>query len=78
MANQLSIPFRKTNPIPIRDAVYDYIRANHPDTHPETFKWDVERWEQLRADAASDTVHVSRAKSLMRCAISFLRREPFD
>ncbi|KAI5122282.1 hypothetical protein M0805_002362 [Coniferiporia weirii] len=66
MSNQLSIPFKKTRTIPIRQAVRSYILASHPDTHPEAFKWDIERWEQMRKDAANEAAHVSRTQVVIK------------
>lgn len=66
MANQLAIPFKKSSTLPIRDAVSSYIRTNHSETHPEAFKWDMDRWEQLRADALADAVHTSRVHALIK------------
>ncbi|EJD06562.1 BRO1-domain-containing protein [Fomitiporia mediterranea MF3/22] len=69
MSNQLSIPFKKTSQIPIRQAVRSYIQENLPDTHPEAFKWDIERWEQLRRDATSEKVHASHTQAIIKyCA----------
>ncbi|THH09151.1 hypothetical protein EW145_g2207 [Phellinidium pouzarii] len=66
MSNHLSIPFKKTSTIPIRQAARDYIQASHTDTHPEAFRWDIERWEQLRKDATSEIVHVSRSQLVIK------------
>ena len=67
MPNQLSIPFKRTYVIPIRDAVRDYILTHHTDTHPDAYRWDVDQWEKLRAEAVSSVVHVDRVKALIRC-----------
>ena len=67
MPNQLSIPFKKTYTVPIRDAVRDYILAHHTDTHPDAYRWDVGQWEKLRAVAISSVVHVDRVEALIRC-----------
>ncbi|EIN04799.1 BRO1-domain-containing protein [Punctularia strigosozonata HHB-11173 SS5] len=60
MSNQLAIPFKKTWPLELRAAVRAYIAANHPETHPDAFQWDVERWETLRAQAMPGTVHIDK------------------
>ncbi len=67
MPNQLSIPFKNTYPIPIRRAVREYILAHHTDTHPDAFKWDINRWEILRKDGTGGAVHVDRVKTVLRC-----------
>ena len=79
MPNQLFIPFKKSYVIPIREAVRDYILTHHTDTHPDAYRWDVGRWETLRAEAVSSVVHVDRVKALIRCdcatqSSSFYRR----
>lgn len=66
MSNQLSIPFKHSTAIPIKQAVRDYIQSNHPDTHPDAFKWDVNRWEQLRKDGTGGIVHVSRIDAALK------------
>ena len=66
MPNQLSIPFKKTYVVPIREAVRDYILSHHLDTHPDAYRWDISRWEKLRAEAVSNVVHVDRVKALIR------------
>ncbi|PSR75597.1 hypothetical protein PHLCEN_2v9077 [Hermanssonia centrifuga] len=65
MPNQLSIPFKDTYPIPIRRAVREYILAHHTDTHPDAFKWDINRWEILRKDGTGGAVHVDRVKTVL-------------
>ncbi|KAI0833513.1 BRO1-domain-containing protein [Trametes gibbosa] len=65
MPNQLSIPFKKTYIVPIRQAVRDYILAHHSGTHPDAYRWDISQWEKLRADATSGTVHVDRVGAFL-------------
>ncbi|KDQ57158.1 hypothetical protein JAAARDRAFT_58624 [Jaapia argillacea MUCL 33604] len=60
MPNQLSIPFKKCSPVPLKQAVRDYISEHHPETHPDAFKWDLNRWEALRKDGVGGAVHVDR------------------
>lgn len=63
MPNLLSIPFKKTYEIPLRQSVRDYITQQYTDVHPDAFKWDISRWEILRKDAVSGVVHVDRVKA---------------
>lgn len=63
MPNLLSIPFRKTYDVPIRQAVRDYIASHHTDVHPDAFRWDIGHWESLRKDGVGGVVHVDRVKS---------------
>ncbi|KAI9061298.1 pH-response regulator [Trametes sanguinea] len=65
MPNQLSIPFKKTYIVPIRQAVRDYIQYSYRDTHPDAYRWDINHWEQLRAEATSGAVHINRVNALI-------------
>ncbi|CAE7067530.1 unnamed protein product [Rhizoctonia solani] len=65
MPNQLSIPFKQTSPAQIKDAVQSYIEFNHTDAHPDAFKWDVSRWEELRKDGVGGYVHVNRVDATL-------------
>jgi programmed cell death 6-interacting protein len=67
MPNQLSIPFKKTYVIPIKQTLRDYLYA-HGDSHPDAFKWDINRWEELRKDGVGGRVHVDRVNAAVRCA----------
>lgn len=66
MSNLLSIPFKKTYELPVRERVRDYLLAHHPDTHPNAFKWDVDRWESLRKLGVGGVVHNDRVQSALR------------
>lgn len=66
MSNQLSIPFKKTSSIHIHQAVREYLLDHYPDTHPDSFKWDVDRWEQLRKEATGESVHISQTNSIIK------------
>lgn len=73
MPNQLYIPFKKTYAVPIRQRTREYILTHHTDTHPDAFKWDINRWESLRKDVIGCTVHVDSVKVALRyvpCALS--------
>ncbi|KAF8604259.1 BRO1-domain-containing protein [Ceratobasidium sp. AG-I] len=60
MPNQVHIPFKQTSPAQIKDSIQSYIEFNHTDAHPDAFKWDISRWEELRRDGVGGYVHVSR------------------
>ena len=66
MPNQLSVPFKKTYVVPLREAVREYILTHYMDTHPDAYRWDISHWEKLRAELVSNTVHIDRANSLIR------------
>ncbi|KAG8952380.1 pH-response regulator protein palA/rim20, partial [Tulasnella sp. 408] len=57
MSNQLIIPFKTSRPVDIKSSVKLYIERQHPETHPDAFRADVEQWEALRKDAISGGVH---------------------
>lgn len=81
MSNQLAIPLKPTLPIPIHQSLQSYIRENIPDTHPEAFRWDIERWEQLRNEAYIETVHISRTQALIKYIVQLtfiLTKLPVD
>ncbi|CAE6500532.1 unnamed protein product [Rhizoctonia solani] len=65
MPNQLSIPFKPTSPVQIKDAVQSYVEFNHTDAHPDAFKWDISRWEELRKDGVGGYVHVNRVDATL-------------
>ncbi|KIP08198.1 hypothetical protein PHLGIDRAFT_104576 [Phlebiopsis gigantea 11061_1 CR5-6] len=63
MPNLLTIPFKKTFDVPIKQRVRDYISQYHTDVHPDALKWDISRWEALRKDGVGGVVHVDRVKA---------------
>lgn len=73
MPNQLTIPFKKTYVVPIRDAVRQYILSSYRDTHPDAYRWDIAHWETLRKDGTGGTVHVDRVQTTIR----YLASRPF-
>lgn len=69
MSNQVSIPAKKAYPARLREASRSYLQENHPDTHPDAFKWDISHWEELRNDAMDGVVHVSKTDALLKCVL---------
>ncbi|KAF8753374.1 BRO1 protein [Rhizoctonia solani] len=65
MPNQLSIPFKQTLPVQIKEAVQSYIEFNHSESHPDAFRWDISRWEELRKDGVGGYVHVNRVDATL-------------
>ncbi|KAI0091182.1 BRO1-domain-containing protein [Irpex rosettiformis] len=65
MTNLLSVPFKKSYVLPIRQGVRDYISTHHKDTHPDVFKWDIDRWETLRKDATDPIIHTNRVQTIL-------------
>jgi programmed cell death 6-interacting protein len=67
MPNQLIIPFKQSYKAPVKQAARDYIQAN-TDTHPDAFKWDINRWETLREEGRGGVAHIDRINSSIRFA----------
>lgn len=65
MPNQLTLPFKTTEPVPLRSALREYIRSAHTETHPDAFKWDINKWEAMRKEAVSNMVHVGVAEKVI-------------
>ncbi|PCH42163.1 BRO1-domain-containing protein [Wolfiporia cocos MD-104 SS10] len=63
MPNQISVPFKRTYEIELRQAVREYILKKYSDRHPDAFRWDIGRWEALRKDGVGGVVHVDKVKS---------------
>lgn len=67
MPNQLSIPFKQSYKAPVKQATRDYIHAK-TDTHPDAYKWDLNRWETLRETGRGGLAHVDRIHASIRYA----------
>lgn len=65
MTNQLSIPFKRTYAIPLTDTVYSHILSKNHNVHPEAFKWDLNKWEELRKSVANCSVHVDQVEAIL-------------
>ncbi|KAF8485939.1 pH-response regulator [Russula ochroleuca] len=65
MSNQLSIPFKRTYAIPLTDTVYSHFRSKNHNVHPEAFKWDLNKWEELRKSVANCSVHVDQIEAIL-------------
>ncbi|KZT07808.1 BRO1-domain-containing protein [Laetiporus sulphureus 93-53] len=65
MPNQLSVPFKRTHAAELRQAVKEYLLMNRTETHPDAFRWDINRWEALRKDGVGGVVHVDRVKAVL-------------
>lgn len=66
MPNQLSIPFKRTYIVPLREALREYILTHYTDSHPDAYRWDIGHWEKLRAEAVSTVVHNDRLQALIK------------
>ncbi|KAH9068320.1 pH-response regulator [Lactarius deliciosus] len=65
MTNQLSVPFKRTYAIPLKDTVYSHIQSKHHNIHPEAFSWDISKWEDLRKAMTTSSVHVNQVDSIL-------------
>ncbi|KAI0264511.1 BRO1-domain-containing protein [Gloeopeniophorella convolvens] len=65
MTNQLSVPFKRTYAIPLKEALYSHLQSKHSNAHPEAFKWDIGRWEELRKAAVNVSVHVDQVDAIL-------------
>jgi programmed cell death 6-interacting protein len=65
MSNLLVIPFKKTNRVPIKQAVQEYLQVRTA-FHPEAFRWDISHWIELRREGVSEDVHVESVKRMLR------------
>ncbi|KAG5728797.1 hypothetical protein E4T56_gene6254 [Termitomyces sp. T112] len=80
MSNLLTIPFKKTYPVSVKEATRNYIYA-HGGGHPDEFKDDINLWQNLRKDGVGGVVHVNRINtSLLYHAqlVSILTKLPAD
>ncbi|KAF9468112.1 BRO1-like domain-containing protein [Collybia nuda] len=80
MPNLLSIPFKKTYPINVKEAARNYIYA-HGGAHPDEFKDDINLWQNLRKDGVGGVVHVDRINSTLLYhaqLVSILTKLPTD
>jgi len=66
MPNQLHVPFKRTTDVAIEDAVRDYIRLDHIETHPDKFKEDISHWAGLRREGTGGLVHVDRIPKTLK------------
>jgi programmed cell death 6-interacting protein len=65
MTNQLSIPFKRSYAIPLKDTVYSHIHSKNHSVHPEAFNWDLNKWEELRKAVASCSIHVDQVEAIL-------------
>jgi hypothetical protein len=63
--NILSIPFRRTKPVPFDDKLNEFISSTL-DQHPEQFRDDLAALNKLRADIITLDVHPSSLERLVR------------
>jgi programmed cell death 6-interacting protein len=67
MSNLLALPFKKTYNIDVKEPVRNYLLENGA-IHPDAFKNDINRWQNLRKDGVGGVVHVDRVNAALRSA----------
>ncbi|KAJ6513259.1 BRO1-like domain-containing protein [Mycena sanguinolenta] len=80
MSNLLGLPFKKTYNIDIKEPVRNYLLVNGA-IHPDAFKTDINRWQNLRKDGVGGVVHIDRvtaALSYHAQLLSVLTKLPTD
>ncbi|CAA7266857.1 unnamed protein product [Cyclocybe aegerita] len=80
MSNLLSIPFKKTYSIDIKEAARQYI-SDHGGAHPDEFRDDIKSWQDLRKEGVGGVVHDDRAKAALLYhaqLVSVLTKLPTD
>ncbi|KDR76216.1 hypothetical protein GALMADRAFT_247478 [Galerina marginata CBS 339.88] len=80
MPNLLSIPFKKTYPIGIKEAARQYI-FDRGGAHPDEFKEDIKTWQDLRKDGIGGVLHDNRVESSLLYhaqLVSILTKLPAD
>ncbi|KAK0483604.1 BRO1-like domain-containing protein [Armillaria novae-zelandiae] len=55
-SNLLFIPFKNSYNIDLKETVRRYLQ-DHTSAHPDSFKVDINRWQELRRDGVGGTVH---------------------
>ncbi|KAG7452534.1 BRO1-domain-containing protein [Guyanagaster necrorhizus] len=56
MSNLLAIPFKKSYALDLKEPARRYLQ-DHTSAHPDSFKVDIDRWQELRRDGVGGTVH---------------------
>ncbi|KAL0954962.1 hypothetical protein HGRIS_003892 [Hohenbuehelia grisea] len=64
MTNLLTIPFKKSYVIDVKEPLRNWL-YEHGGTHPNAFKDDIDRWQALRNETVGTTVHVNRVQALI-------------
>ncbi|KAF8206432.1 BRO1-like domain-containing protein [Mycena galopus ATCC 62051] len=80
MSNLLALPFKKTYNIDIKEPVRNYLLVNGS-IHPDAFKNDINKWQNLRREGVGGVVHVDRANAALSYhaqLLSVLTKLPTD
>ncbi|KAJ7637729.1 ALIX V-shaped domain binding to HIV-domain-containing protein [Mycena polygramma] len=64
MSNLLALPFKKTYNIDVKEPVRNYLLANGA-SHPDAFRNDINKWQNLRKDGVGGVVHVDRVNAAL-------------
>ncbi|KAJ6619711.1 BRO1-like domain-containing protein [Mycena sp. CBHHK59/15] len=80
MSNLLALPFKKTYNIDVKDPARNYLLANGSN-HPDAFKNDINRWQNLRKEGVGGVVHADRVNTALSYhaqLLSILTKLPTD
>ncbi len=65
MSNLLSIPFKNTYQVDVKDATRTYL-LDHGGSHPDAVKADIDQWQEMRQKIVGLEAHVDRTNDLLR------------
>ncbi|KAJ7127029.1 BRO1-like domain-containing protein [Mycena epipterygia] len=80
MSNLLALPFKKTYNIDVKEPVRNYLLVNGAN-HPDAFKNDINKWQNLRKEGVGGIVHVDRVNAALSYhaqLLSVLTKLPTD
>ncbi|KAJ7284953.1 BRO1-like domain-containing protein [Mycena rebaudengoi] len=80
MSNLLALPFKKTYNIDVQEPVRNYLLENGAN-HPDAFKSDITRWQNLRKEGVGGVVHADRVNAALSYhaqLLSVLAKLPTD
>ncbi|KAJ7170650.1 BRO1-like domain-containing protein [Mycena crocata] len=80
MSNLVALPFKKTYSIDVKEPVRNYLLVNGSN-HPDAFRNDINKWQNLRKEGVGGIVHVDRVNAALSYhahLLSVLTKLPTD
>ncbi|KAJ7066925.1 BRO1-like domain-containing protein [Mycena amicta] len=80
MSNLLTVPFKKSYALELKEPVRNYL-LHHSAAHPDAFRDDITRWQSMRNHGIGATVHVERVNTALSYhaqLLSILSKLPVD
>ncbi len=68
LSNLLAIPFKNSYNLDLKEPARRYLQ-DHTSAHPDSFKVDINRWQELRRNSVGGTVHKDGTDKMNKCAI---------